>query len=76
MGQLQWIEQVYDTRKLANKLLECLDVCPIDSQRDIIGMIPDIIDDAEQELAVEKLFEIMENEITTWSTMGNKFVDI
>ena len=27
-------------------------------------MIPDIIDDAEQELAVEKLFEIMENEIT------------
>ena len=64
LGQLQWIEQVYDTRKLANKLLECLDVCPIDSQRDIIGMIPDIIDDAEQESTVEKLFEIMENEIT------------
>ena len=64
LSQLQWIEHVYNNRQLANKLLECLDICPIESQRDIIAMIPDIIDDDEQESVVEKLFEIMENEIT------------
>ena len=49
LSQLQWIEHVYNNRKLANKLLECLDICPIEAQRDIIAMIPDIIDDNEQE---------------------------
>ena len=64
LSQLQWIEHVYNNRKLTNKLLECLDICPIEAQRDIIAMIPDIIDDNEQESVVEKLFDIMENEIT------------
>ena len=35
LSQLQWIEHIYNNRQLANKLLECLDICPIESQRDI-----------------------------------------
>jgi Fanconi anemia group D2 protein len=63
LSQLQWIDIVYNGQALTNKLLECLQVCPLDSQRDIIQAIPEIIDDAEQETVVETLLETMESEM-------------
>ena len=78
LSQLKWIENLCDGRSLTNKLVECLQVCPLEAQRDIISMIPEIIDDAEQESVVETLVETMEGEIrltvTVLDSISNLFL--
>ena len=71
-------ENLVDGRSLTNKLVECLQVCSLEAQRDIITMVPEVIDDAEQESVVETLVETMENEyrltVTVLDSISNLFL--
>lgn len=62
LAQFRWLESVADGAALASKLLECLQVCPLYLQREIITHLPEIVDDASHQIVVEHLLQLLDTE--------------
>ena len=50
LSQLRWLDEIVEPEQLAQKLLEVFSVCPSHLQREIIGALPEIIDDSQHEV--------------------------
>lgn len=51
LNQLRWLDFIEDSETLVQKLEDCLEICPVTIQRDIIICIPDIIEDEFHEVS-------------------------
>lgn len=61
MSQLRWLEHVVDGDQLAETVLGVVTACPDTTQKEIIAVIPEIMDDAHHYLAVETLVMLLES---------------
>jgi hypothetical protein len=46
LNQFRWIDSIADGKELASNLLHVCQVCPLYLQKEIISMLPDIVDDS------------------------------
>ena len=60
LQHLRWLDYVADSAALSQQLMDCIDVCPLKVQRDIILMIPEIVGDVELDELVDFLLAKME----------------
>ncbi len=64
LHQLRWMDFFVEGGNLSQELLSCLDVCDRALKLDIIGLLPEIISDAESGNIVEKLMDLMSEVVT------------
>eukprot|EP00808_Paulinella_micropora_P030189 g12033.t1 len=62
LSQLRWLDTVFNSDKLTERLFEVLQVCPFSIQRELISALPEIIDTSSHLMAVERLVELMEED--------------
>ncbi|KAG1667402.1 hypothetical protein FOA52_004819 [Chlamydomonas sp. UWO 241] len=60
VAQLRWLEVVSDPSALVAKVLEVCDVCDPRVQAQLIGILPEVACDDDQEMVVESLLKIMD----------------
>ena len=63
LNQFRWLEHVVNPRALAKELLDLLD-CVVDTsiKREIVGAIPEIVDDSQHKYMVDELREKMSHD--------------
>ena len=60
LQHLRWLDFVEDAVTLSSKLMECVEICPFDVQRDVILMLPEIVGDVALDDLVTFLLAKME----------------
>ena len=62
MSQFRWLDQIINSRQVTEKMLEILCVVPLETQREVIACIPEVVDDAEHnDVAKELRFDFFES---------------
>lgn len=59
LAHVRWLEAVADPASLVVKLLQVLDVCPAALQREVVALVPEVAEDAQHELIVDTLHELI-----------------
>jgi hypothetical protein len=54
LSHFRWLDHVVDPKALAEKLLEILPILNVKLQKDVIALLPEIVDDLEQEVIEER----------------------
>jgi hypothetical protein len=62
LGQLRWLDYLEDSDALVDKLLQCLQICPPDLKREVVAMLPDIVEDDERRKVVDALQDQMSDD--------------
>ncbi|CAG8451010.1 4382_t:CDS:10 [Acaulospora morrowiae] len=60
LQQLKWLDNIVDSRRLTEKILEMIPITPLGIQREIITSLPDIILDSEQKTVIKELTELID----------------
>ncbi|XP_052781994.1 Fanconi anemia group D2 protein-like isoform X2 [Mya arenaria] len=59
LSQLQWLDTIINSKEVSEKLLEMVEVCSEEVQREIISCLPYIVQDAEHTMVAAKLRDIL-----------------
>jgi hypothetical protein len=75
LGQLRWLDHIEQSEAFARKLIETLRVCTPSLKKEIISVIPEIVDDFGHQVVVEELRQLLEQEseyvVTTIEAFSN-----
>ena len=55
MSQFRWLDTVVNSEDLCSKMLEIVSVTEVDTQREIITCLPEVIDDAHHSQVAQQL---------------------
>ena len=61
LRNMRWLENVFDNQWLTEKLTEVLGALSVEKQKDLIGVLPEIITDDSQDDLTENLIELLED---------------
>eukprot|EP01134_Creolimax_fragrantissima_P006799 CFRG6799T1 len=61
LSQLRWLDCIFNGKGLATKMFEMISITPLDTQKEIIDCIPDIVSDSEHGYVVEELNNLLLN---------------
>eukprot|EP01080_Neovahlkampfia_damariscottae_P009758 gene9758-2085_t len=80
LSQFRWLDIIVNSSKMADKLIEIMELCPPDMKKEIISFIPEIIVDADKVNIAKKLSEMMMEDgdftIPVLETLSNLNVDL
>jgi hypothetical protein len=62
MHQLRWMDHLVDSSALTESILECMEVLSPDLQRDLIGYLPQIVEDKDYARVVEHLGDLTQDD--------------
>ncbi|KAL8114818.1 hypothetical protein AgCh_021606 [Apium graveolens] len=62
LNQFRWLDFLVDSEAFTNKLLEVLSICPLYLKREIIGSLPELIGEQNNESVINSLEEILQND--------------
>eukprot|EP01094_Clydonella_sp_ATCC50884_P007012 TRINITY_DN161_c2_g2_i1.p2 TRINITY_DN161_c2_g2~~TRINITY_DN161_c2_g2_i1.p2 ORF type:complete len:667 (+),score=142.56 TRINITY_DN161_c2_g2_i1:64-2001(+) len=76
LSQFRWLDRVVEGVELSRRLFELFHICPHRLKKEIISMIPEIVDDSGHEIVVKELLDIVEQQeheylTTTFDALGN-----
>uniref|UniRef100_S4RPK5 FA complementation group D2 n=1 Tax=Petromyzon marinus TaxID=7757 RepID=S4RPK5_PETMA len=60
ISHFKWLDRIYDSTSLTDRILELLTVAPLDVQRDIITCLPEIIEDDQHTRVAKELSALMQ----------------
>ncbi|GLE06375.1 hypothetical protein PINS_up015622 [Pythium insidiosum] len=62
LRELRWIDHINDARELVEKLICALPAFPVELQRDMIYILPEIASDADSHIVIDSLLELIRGE--------------
>lgn len=62
LNQLRWLDFLVDSEAFTEKLLEVLSICPLHLKKEIIGSLPELIGDLNNNTVVNSLEQILQND--------------
>lgn len=62
LNQFRWLDFLVDSRVFGEKLCEVLSVCPSNLKKEMIGSLPEMIGDKNNETVVESLKQMLEED--------------
>ncbi|KAK1374178.1 Fanconi anemia group D2 protein-like [Heracleum sosnowskyi] len=62
LNQFRWLDFLVDSEAFTNKLLEVLSICPLYLKREIIGSLPELIGEQNNESIINSLEEMLQND--------------
>lgn len=62
LNQFRWLDFLVDSKVLGEKLFEVLSICPFNMKKEMIGSLPEIIGDQNNETVVESLKQMLEED--------------
>jgi len=69
LNQFRWLDNLVFSEALVSKLLEVLDILPLGLKRATIVLLPEILSEGDSTEVVEKLLDILENEMDLAGTV-------
>ena len=60
LSQFRWLDYLVDGENVAQKMMEILSICPMELQKEIITLIPEIVSDSSHELVVRTLEQTLQ----------------
>ena len=79
LQHLRWVDFVIDPNAMIQSLLQCLEAAELNLQKDIISIIPEIVDDASLSIVVSTLRQLMEQDtkmtVPVLDALGNLNLD-
>lgn len=62
LNQLRWLDFLVDSEAFTEKLLEVLSICPLHLKKEIIGSLPEIIGDQNNNTVINSLEQMLQND--------------
>nr|XP_017231975.1 PREDICTED: Fanconi anemia group D2 protein isoform X1 [Daucus carota subsp. sativus] len=62
LNQFRWLDFLVDSEAFTNKLLEVLSICPLYLKREIIGSLPELIGEQNNESIINSLEQMLQND--------------
>ncbi|GBG68605.1 hypothetical protein CBR_g3147 [Chara braunii] len=76
INQFRWLDFIIDGPALTRKLLEIVPICPLLIKRDIIGILPEVIVDADHELVVRALEDLLDEDTRLVASVLDAFANL
>ncbi|KAK9810299.1 hypothetical protein WJX72_008290 [[Myrmecia] bisecta] len=62
LGQFRWLDHIVDPHAMTEKILEVATVCSQDTQKEIVSLLPEIVQEDAHELVLNSLEEMVEQD--------------
>ena len=59
MNQFRWLDHIVNSQQITQKMLEILCIVSLETQREVITCIPEVVDDAHHNMVAKELRDLL-----------------